>query len=64
MFLLNSVMSMGNATYFGSRYKYDRECGIVTRNPMYVLHCDDSIIQRFSWVLFIMTFILNKFLIY
>jgi len=27
---------------------------------MYVLFCDDAVVQRFSWVLYIMTFIFGR----
>ena len=60
MFLINSIMSMGNISYLHSRHTYDTECGIKTRNPMYVMFCDESVVQRFSWVLYIMTFIFGR----
>ena len=60
MFWINSIMSMGNVSYLQSRHTYDSECGITTKNPMYVLFCDESIIFRFNWLLFIMTFLFGR----
>ena len=60
MFWINSIMSMGNVSYLQSRHTYDSECGITTRNPMYVFFCDEGIIFRFNWLLFIMTFMFGR----
>jgi hypothetical protein len=60
MFWINSIMSMGNVSYLQSRHTYDSECEITTRNPMYVLFCDDGVVFRFNWLLFIMTFLFGR----
>lgn len=60
MFLINSIMSMGNTTYLHSRHTYNKECMIETRNPMYTLFCDDAIIQRLSLLLYIMTALFGR----
>lgn len=60
MFLVNSIMGMGNMTYLHSRHTYDKECQVTTRNPMFILFCDDGVVHRFCRLLYLLTFLFGR----